>query len=132
MKENSIKLKSMLPNFEQSTSIFSSLFKFLYSILEKKISWVRRKVFKIHLLLSSCSTVISHYPSRGLLRWCSGKDSACQCRTCEFNPWVRKIPWSRIWQPTPVFFPKKSHGRSNLARYSPWSHKRIQLNLATK
>ena len=132
MKENSIKLKSTFPDFEQSTSIFSSLFKFLYSILEKKISWVRRKVFKIHLLLFSCSTVISHCPSGGLLRWHSGKDSACQCRRCEFNPWVRKIPWSRKWQPTPVFFPKKSHGPSNLARYSPWSHKRVQLNLATK
>ena len=21
-----------------------------------------------------------------------------------FNPWVRKIPWSRAWHPTPVFF----------------------------
>ena len=23
---------------------------------------------------------------------------------CGFNPWVRKIPWKREWQPTPVFF----------------------------
>ena len=22
-----------------------------------------------------------------------------------FDPWVRKIPWSRAWQPTPVFLP---------------------------
>ena len=21
-----------------------------------------------------------------------------------FNPWVRKIPWSRAWHPTPIFF----------------------------
>ena len=28
-----------------------------------------------------------------------------------FNPWVRKIPWKRKWQPTPVFLPGKSHGR---------------------
>ena len=21
-----------------------------------------------------------------------------------FNPWVRKIPWRRKWQPTPAFF----------------------------
>ena len=21
-----------------------------------------------------------------------------------FNPWVRKIPWRREWQPTPVFY----------------------------
>ena len=23
-----------------------------------------------------------------------------------FNPWVRKIPWRRKWQPTPVFLPE--------------------------
>ena len=23
----------------------------------------------------------------------------------QFNPWVRKIPWRRAWQPTPVFLP---------------------------
>ena len=22
-----------------------------------------------------------------------------------FDPWVRKIPWRRKWQPTPVFLP---------------------------
>ena len=41
----------------------------------------------------------------------SGKEPACQCRRCRrcrshrFDPWVRKIPWRRAWQPTPVFFP---------------------------
>ena len=32
----------------------------------------------------------------------SGKESTCQCRRCkrhEFDPWVRKIPWRRKWQP---------------------------------
>ena len=23
--------------------------------------------------------------------WLSGKEFACQCRRCEFNPWVREI-----------------------------------------
>ena len=32
----------------------------------------------------------------------SGKESACQCRRHGFDPWVRKIPWRRKWQPTPV------------------------------
>jgi len=26
----------------------------------------------------------------------------------EFDPWVRKIPWRRAWQPTPVFLPRES------------------------
>ena len=30
--------------------------------------------------------------SLGLPGWHSGKESACQCRRCGFNPWVRKIP----------------------------------------
>ena len=45
----------------------------------------------------------------GLPWWLSGKESACQCRRYEFDPWVRKIPWRRKWQPTPVFLPGKSH-----------------------
>ena len=49
----------------------------------------------------------------------SGKESACQCRRHKFNSWVRKIPWRRKWQPTPVFFPGKSHGQRSLAGYSP-------------
>ena len=39
----------------------------------------------------------------GLPTWLSGKESACQCRRRRFNPWVRRIPWRRPWQPTPVF-----------------------------
>ena len=32
--------------------------------------------------------------------------------------WVGKIPWSRKWQPTPVFLPGKFHGQRSLAGYS--------------
>ena len=34
--------------------------------------------------------------------------------------WVRKIPWRRKWQPTPVFLPGKSHGQRSLMGYRPW------------
>ena len=40
-----------------------------------------------------------------------------------FNPWVRKIPWKRKWQPTPVLLPGKSHGQRSLVDYSPWDRK---------
>ena len=40
-----------------------------------------------------------------------------------FDSWVRKIPWRRKWQPTPVFLPGKSHGWRSLAGYSPWGCK---------
>ena len=49
-----------------------------------------------------------------------------------FDPWVRKIPWGRKWQPTPVFLPGKSHGQRSLAGYNLWGHKRVRYNLATK
>ena len=35
----------------------------------------------------------------------------CQCRRHGFDPWIRKIPWRRKWQPTPVFFLENSLDR---------------------
>ena len=60
----------------------------------------------------------------------SDKEPPCQCRRhkrCRFDSWVRKIPWSGKWQPTPVFLPGKSHGQRSLVGYSPWSSKETQL-----
>ena len=47
------------------------------------------------------------------------KESACSAEGPRFNRWLRKIPWRRKWQPTPVFLPRKSHGQRSLAGYSP-------------
>ena len=36
-----------------------------------------------------------------------------KCRRCKrhgFDSWVRKIPWKREWQPTPVFLSRKFRG----------------------
>ena len=57
-----------------------------------------------------------------LPRWRSGKESTCQCGRCRrhrFDPWVRKIPWGKKWQPTPAFSPGKSHGQRSMVVYSP-------------
>ena len=67
----------------------------------------------------------------GLPTWLSGKELACQCRGCGFSHWVRKIPWRRKWQPTPIFLPGKSHGQRSLAGYSAWGRK-VGHNLVTK
>ena len=53
----------------------------------------------------------------------SGKEPTCQFRRLEFNPWVRKSPWRRKWQLTPVFLPGESHGWRSLAGYSPYGHR---------
>ena len=34
-----------------------------------------------------------------------------------------KIPWTRKWQPTPLFLPGESHGPRSLVGYSSWNHK---------
>ena len=60
--------------------------------------------------------------------WCSGKEPGCQWRTCLFNPWARKIPWRRKWQPTPVFLPENSCRQRSLVGYSPWGHKESDMN----
>ena len=52
----------------------------------------------------------------------SGKEPSCQSRRCKthgFNPQVRKIPWRRAWQPTPVLLPGKAQGQRSLIGYSP-------------
>ena len=48
-----------------------------------------------------------------------GKEICLQCRRPGFDSWVGKISWRRKWQPTPVFFPGKSHGQRRLVGYSP-------------
>ena len=40
-------------------------------------------------------------------------------RVVGFDPWVRKIPCRRKWQPTPVFLVGESHGQRSLVGYSP-------------
>ena len=52
--------------------------------------------------------------------WLSGKVSSCQNRRPGFDSWVRKIPWWKKRQPTPVFLPGKSHGQRSLAAYIYW------------
>ena len=49
----------------------------------------------------------------------------------EFDPWVGKVPWGRVWQPTPVFLPGESHGQRSLMGYSPWGRKESDTTEAT-
>lgn len=46
--------------------------------------------------------------------------------------WVRKIPWRRKWQPTPVFLPEKSHGQRSLVGSRPQGGKRVRHDVVTK
>ena len=57
--------------------------------------------------------------------------NACQCRKRKrhgLDTWVRKIPWRRKWQRTPVFLPGESHGQRSLMDCSPRSQSLTQLS----
>ena len=63
------------------------------------------------------------------------KIPVCQCRRhkrCRFNTWVKKIPCSRKWQPTPVFLPGEFHGPRSLTGYNPWGCKESNTTEATE
>ena len=72
----------------------------------------------------------SCYVQSGLPRWLSGKRILLQCRRrrgCGFSPWVRKTPWRRKSQPTPVFLPGKFHGQRSLVGCSLQGHKELDM-----
>ena len=55
----------------------------------------------------------------------SDKEPLCQCRRHKrhrFCPWVGKIPWRRVWQPTEGFLPGESYGQRSLVGDSPGGH----------
>ena len=72
----------------------------------KKLA-IRWNSFKVNLRSWVC-VAIESFPGSA-----SGKESACQFKRHKsriFNLWIRKVPWRRKWQPTPVFVPGESHG----------------------
>ena len=56
-----------------------------------------------------------------------GKESTCQRRRHGFDPWIRKIPWGRKWQLTPVFLHREFDGQRSLMGYSPWDCKELDM-----
>ena len=82
---------------------------------------------------------------QGLLRWCSGKESACNAGDAgahRFDPWVGKMPWSRKWKLTPVFLLENSiyrgawkisaHGVTKSQTWLVINHARAHTHTHTK
>ena len=61
----------------------------------------------------------------GASLWLRGLRVHLRCRRPWFDHWVRKIPWRREWQPTPVFLPGEFCGQRSLVGYSPWGPKEL-------
>jgi len=61
----------------------------------------------------------------GLPWWLNGKRVHLQSRRHRrwgWDPWIRKFPWRRKWQYSPVFLLGKFYGQRSLAGYSPKCH----------
>ena len=97
----------------------------LFSLLHRVTPWIHKITYSSLCLYSS--------PVRNAGSTI-GQEPACQCRRCKrcrFDPWVRKIPWRRARQPTPVFLPGESHGQRSLAGSTPWCCKESDTTEAT-
>ena len=74
--------------------------------------------------------------TEGLPRWLGAEEPTCPCRRsrgCECDPAVRKTPWRRQWQPTPVFLPGKPYKeRILVALVHEVTRKRAGHDLGTK
>ena len=80
------------------------------------MSAITKKIQK-RIRTKICVLVLSeysfHYEIPGGASWKKKKNLPAKCKRRKrrrFHPWVRKIPWRRAWQPTPVFLPGESHG----------------------
>ena len=85
--------------------------------------WKTTIIYLYPSLFSYRAPITSNHKISWPIYSSDGKESAC--KRPGFNPWVRKIPWRRNWQPTPVFLPGKFHGQRSLAGYSPRGRKEL-------
>ena len=99
---------------------------------QKRRKWGKRTVTTFFFLpsqedvtkscLNQCILSFIHMSDHWLTPCLSSKQCTCQFSRQKrggFDPWVRKIPWRRAWQPTPVFLPGEFHGLRSLVGYSP-------------
>ena len=63
------------------------------------------------------------YKELDMTEWLSTVQTMQETWVHRFNPWVRKIPWRRKWQPTLVFLPGESQGQKSLVGCRLWGCK---------
>ena len=59
----------------------------------------------------------------GLPWWLRWWRICLQCWRPRFDPWTKKITWSRKWQPTSALLPEEFNEQKSLAGYNQWVHK---------
>ena len=125
--EQSSRTVAAFSNLPDSAGLhFIGAYHFSYHPMVSHLTPVRPQCFPASVSLMLCRTLTSCVQLSclciGLPRWLSRRSIHLQCRRCKgcgFDPWVKKMPWRRAWQPTPVFLPGESHGQRSLVGYSP-------------
>ena len=84
-------------------------------------------VLTLQTFVSKVMSLLFNMVSRFVMVFPEGsavKNLLCSTlRRYGFNPWVRKMPWRRAGQPTPVFSCGESPGQRSLVGLGPWGHK---------
>ena len=82
-------------------------------------TWITSNYILIFTMLKGQKLSIStfnpcSYIVRAFQRVLMVKNLPANAEDAMFNPWIKKIPWKRKWQLTPVFLPGKSCGQKTL------------------
>ena len=107
-------LTSTFKAIEKLKLFFLALSAFFLGQTQFSCPQIKTCLFGDHLLFFSRFKWLDLLVDAMFREWLSDKKSSCSAGDAEdwgFNPWVGKIPWSRKWQPAPVFLPGKSHGQ---------------------
>ena len=99
----------------KSDSIFNDTFVFSTSSNSLRSSFPTEKIQRLFSKINNVKVALMV------------KNSPASTEDVRFDPWVRKIPWRRARQPTPVFLPGESPWTEEPAGYSPWSHKESDI-----
>ena len=121
-----LKTMGCFSGYLMSSTSIQELFFGIYSEFKYSFDeFVGKKVFSLSYsssMLAIFCISVKNFVEEGLPRWHRGRGLTCQCRRhmkYEFDPWVRKIPWCKKWQPTPISFPGESHGQRRLGGFNP-------------
>ena len=92
----------------------------LHGILQPRVlEWVAISFSKWDLFIYLLYIVVCIFWDSQVVLVVKNPPASRRYKRHGFNPWVRKIPWKKLWQPTPVFLPRESHERTSLAGYGP-------------
>ena len=76
----------------------------MLTVGENVYSWGRRSTWKLSVLFSQfCCESKTALQNKVSLQVVKNPPASVGHKRCRFHPWVGKMPWSRKWQPTPVF-----------------------------